>query len=48
MIRNKEKSMVRLLHSVLAAVREDIILYIFLCLVDSEVAFAKDISVEVE
>jgi hypothetical protein len=35
-------------HTVLVAVGEDIIFYIFLGLVDSEVAFAENISFEVE
>ena len=37
-----------LLNSVLAAVGEDIVLYIFLGPVNSEVTFAKNICVEVE
>ena len=35
-------------HAILAAVGEDIILYIFLCLINSEVAFAENICLEIE
>lgn len=39
---------VGLLNAVLAAVGEDIVFYILLCLINSEVAFAEDICIEVE
>ena len=35
-------------HPILAAVGEDIISYLFLCVVNSEVALAEDICIEVE
>jgi len=36
------------LNAILAAVGEDVIFYVVLCLVNSEVTFAEDVSIEVE
>ncbi len=35
-------------NAILAAVGEDIVFYVFLCLVNSKVSFTKDICIEVE